>query len=404
MRSRVGERELIALMAALTVSTAMGVDMMLPALGDIRSSFGLPQDDTVVSWSVTGYILGMGFAQVIFGTLSDRFGRKTTLYAGLALYILGAIGSALSTSLTVLLINRLIWGIGAAAPRSLSVAIVRDTYSGDRMARVLTLIMAVFLIGPIVGPSVGELLLLSGTWRWVFGFGAMFACLLTLWTLRLGETLEPANRRSLSAKRIFEALRIIRRDRQAVFFGLAMTLEYGAFIAFLSSSELLFSDVYDRGGQFALLFGVGAALMAISAINSARAIRILGAKKVLGGTAVSYIVLAAALASTSAAGDGAPSFWLWFALLSLINALHVVITPICNSLAMLDMGELAGTASAIIGSVSMGVGSLLAAIPNSLSRGSVTPLSLSYLIYGALAVACIFWGLRGKRSALAAQD
>ena len=391
-------------MAALTVSTAMGVDMMLPALGDIRSSFGLPQDDTVVSWSVTGYILGMGFAQVIFGTLSDRFGRKTTLYAGLALYILGAIGSALSTSLTVLLINRLIWGIGAAAPRSLSVAIVRDTYSGDRMARVLTLIMAVFLIGPIVGPSVGELLLLSGTWRWVFGWGAMFACLLTLWTLRLGETLDPANRRSLSAKRIFEALRIIRRDRQAVFFGLAMTLEYGAFIAFLASSELLFSDVYDRGGQFALLFGVGAALMAISAINSARAIRILGARKVLGGTAVSYIVLAAALASTSAAGDGAPSFWLWFALLSLINALHVVITPICNSLAMLDMGELAGTASAIIGSVSMGVGSLLAAIPNSLSRGSVTPLSLSYLIYGALAVACIFWGLRGKRSALAAQD
>ena len=403
MKPRVSEREFIALMAALTASSAMGVDMMLPALGDVRSSFGLPGDDTVVSWSVTGYILGMGCAQVIFGTLSDRFGRKPALYAGLALYALGAIGSTLAPSLAFLLVSRLIWGLGSAAPRAISMAIVRDTYSGDRMARVLTMIMAVFLIGPIVGPSVGELLLLSGTWRWVFGFSVIFACLLALWTLRLGETLEPAHRRSLSAKRIFEALRIIRRDRQAVFFGLAMTLEYGAFIAFLSSSELLFSDVYDRGGQFALLFGVGAALMAVSAINSARAIRILGARKVLGGTAVTYIVLAAALSSTSAAGNGAPSFWLWFTLLSLINALHVVITPICNSLAMLDMGALAGTASAIIGSVSMGFGSLLAAIPNSLSRGSVTPLSLSYLIYGALAVACIFWGLRGKRSALAAQ-
>ncbi len=399
MKPRVGEREFIALMAALTVSTAMGVDMMLPALADIRSSFGLPQDATVISWSVSGYILGMGFAQVIFGTFSDRFGRKPMLYAGLCLYILGAIGSTLSSSLTFLLISRLIWGIGAAAPRSISVAIVRDTFSGDRMARALTLVMAVFLIGPIVGPSIGELLLLSGTWRWVFGFGAMFAGLLALWLLRLEETLNSEHRRSLSAKRILEAFRIIRRDRQAVFFGLAMTLEYGAFIAFLSSSELLFSDVYDRGGQFALLFGVGAAVMAIAAMNSARSIRILGARKVLGWTAVSYIALASALSITSAAGGGAPSFWLWYTLLSLINALHVVITPICNSLAMLDMGALAGTASAIIGSVSMGFGSLLAAIPNRLSQGSVTPLSMSYLIYGALAVGCIFWALGGRRKA-----
>lgn len=266
------------------------------------------------------------------------------------------------------------------------------------MARVLTLIMAVFLIGPIVGPGLGELLLLSGTWRWIFGFGAMFAGLLALWLFRLGETLENEHRRSLSAKRTFDTFRIVWRDRQALFFGLAMTLEYGAFIAFLSSSELLFSDVYGRGSQFALLFGVGAIAMAVAAINSARAIRIMGARKVLGWAAVSYISLASALSATSAAGGGAPSFWLWFTLLSLLNALHVVIAPICNSLAMLKMGALAGSAAAIIGSFSMGVGSLLAAIPNRLSQGSVTPLALSYLIYGALAVGCIFWGLASKQS------
>ncbi len=384
-------------MAALTASTAIGVDLMLPALGEIRSSFGLTPDATVVSWAVSGYILGMGVAQALFGPFSDRFGRKPVIYAGLGLYMLGAVGSTLANSLSFLLVSRVIWGIGAAAPRSTSVAMLRDTYSGDKMARALTQVMAVFLIGPIVGPALGELILRNSSWRWVFGFSVAFAGVLLLWLLRLDETLKPSHRRPLGARRTLEALRLICRSRPTLAFGLALTFEYGAFIAFLSSSELLFSDVYGRGDQFAMLFGAGAVLMVIAALNSARAIRLFGSDRVLATAAVAYIGLAAALSVVSALGGGSPSFWVWFVPLTLLNALHVVIGPISNSMAMTPMGEIAGTASSVLGSFSLGIGSLLAAIPNRLSQGSVTPLSLSYLIYGALAVGCLFWGLTSLR-------
>ncbi len=389
-----GEREFIALMAALTASTALGVDVMLPALGEIREAFELPADSTTLSWTVSLYLLGLGCAQLVFGPLADRFGRKPTLYAGLALYVAGAAGSALAPSLGFLLASRVVWGFGAASPRVMALTITRDRYVGDRMARVMSLIIAVFLIAPILGPAMGELLLLSGTWRWVFGFSVVTALALSLWLTRLDETLDPAHRLPLDAKRLSKAFGTIVGTRVTLRYGLALTFELSAFTAFLASFELLLDDVYDRSGQFALLFGASAAVMAMAALGSARTIGALGSEKVLRMAIVAHAIGGSALVAISLADGGAPSFWGWFAVLTGLNALHVVIAPICNSLAMAPMGEIAGTASAVIGAVSLVVASLLSSITNTLISGSVTPLSLGYLCYGVLAGACILWAGR----------
>ena len=393
---RLGEREFIALMAALTASTALGVDVMLPALGEIRAAFGLAPDSTTLSWTVTLYLLGLGCAQLLFGPLADRFGRKPVLYGGLALYALGAAGAALAPSLEFLLVSRFVWGIGAASPRAMALAISRDSYTGDRMARTLTLIMAVFLIAPILGPGIGELLLLSGSWRWVFGFSVLTAAALTLWLFRLAETLDPRNRLPLDVRRVTGAFRAVVANRATLGYGLALTFALGAFLAYLASSELLFEAVYDRGGQFALLFGASAAVMAVAALGSARTIRRLGTATVLHGAVVAYLMFAASIAATSLATGGSPPFWLWWALLAILNSLHVVIVPAVNTLAMTPMGEIAGTASAAIGAFSMGVGSMLASITSRFGEGSVTPLSLGYLGYGALAGICILWAARAS--------
>ncbi|MCE2531517.1 MAG: MFS transporter [Acidimicrobiia bacterium] len=394
-----GEREFIALMAALTASTALGVDVMLPALGEIRDTFGLPGDSTTLSWTVSLYLLGLGCAQLVFGPLADRFGRKPTLYAGLALYVAGAAGSALAPSLGFLLASRVVWGFGAASPRVMALTITRDRYVGDRMARVMSLIIAVFLIAPILGPAIGELLLLSGTWRWVFGFSVVTAVGLAVWLVRLDETLDPAHQLPLDLKRLSKAFGTIVGTRVTLGYGLALTFELSAFTAFLASFELLLDDVYDRSGQFALLFGASAAVMAMAALGSARTIAAVGSEKVLRTAILAHAIGGSALVAISLTGGGAPSFWLWYAVLTGLNALHVVIAPICNSLAMTPMGEIAGTASAVIGAVSLVVASLLSSITNNLISGSVTPLSLGYLCYGLLAGACILWAAgRPRRS------
>lgn len=393
-----GEREFIALMAALTASTALGIDVMLPALGEIRAAFGLAADSTTVSWAVTLYLFGLGVAQLLFGPLADRFGRKPALWLGLGLYALGATGAALAPSLELLLASRLLWGIGAASPRAIALTIVRDRHVGDRMARVLALVMTVFMIAPILGPGIGEVLLLSGSWRWVFGFSVVTAAVLSLWLGRLEETLDPQNRLTLDLRRLASAFRAVVAERATLGYGLALAWALSAFLAYLAGSELLFDDVYGRSGQFALLFGAGAAVMAAAALSSTRTIKALGARRVLHRAVACYLATAAVLAAASLLAGGAPAFWLWWALITVLNALHVIIVPICNSLAMVPMGEIAGVASAVIGAFSMIVGSLLASLTNRLLGDSVTPLSLGYLGYGALAAACIGWASRQQRT------
>ena len=178
---RIAERELVFLLGAISATTALGIDMALPAFGDIRLGLGLAADSPRVALTVTLYFFGLAGAQMLYGPFTDRFGRKPVLYAGLALYTLGALGSALAPSFGFLIVSRLVWGIGAAGPRALSLAIGRDLYEGDRLGRVLSAVAAVFMVVPAIAPLLGQAVLALGSWRWVMAAPMALTVVLALW-------------------------------------------------------------------------------------------------------------------------------------------------------------------------------------------------------------------------------
>src|SRR3954451_19684801 len=193
-----GGRRFVAFIATCMAMAAMSIDLLLPAFPKMREEFGLPADSTKPSQLITAFFLGLAVGQLLYGPLSDRYGRKPLLYAGLLIYACGALAATRASTLAAVVACRVVWGFGAAAPRSLAIAMVRDTQHGDRMARTMSHVMATFILVPILAPAVGTALISVAQWRVVFWLPAVAAGGLALWATRLPETLAPENRRSVS--------------------------------------------------------------------------------------------------------------------------------------------------------------------------------------------------------------
>jgi DHA1 family bicyclomycin/chloramphenicol resistance-like MFS transporter len=229
-------REFIALVTALMAMTALGIDLMLPAFPDIRSEFGLAADSTKVTWIITAYFLGMAIGPWLFGPASDRYGRRRLVFLGLALYAIGATAAATSTTWEVLIIARFVWGVGASGPRSLAVTIIRDRHEGSTMARLMSMIMAVFMLVPIIAPALGAGLIAFLPWRAVFWFPAVMSVVLMVWARRLPETLSDANRRPFTFRSVAGASREVVRHRQTVALTAALTFLYSMMTSYLAGS------------------------------------------------------------------------------------------------------------------------------------------------------------------------
>lgn len=399
---RIAERELVFLLGAISATTALGIDMALPAFGDIRLGLGLAADSPRVALTVTLYFFGLAGAQMLYGPFTDRFGRKPVLYAGLALYTLGALGSALAPSFGFLIVSRLVWGIGAAGPRALSLAIGRDLYEGDRLGRVLSAVAAVFMVVPAIAPLLGQAVLALGSWRWVMAAPMALTVVLALWVIRLPESLPPERRRPLTLSRTREAIVAVFANKLTIGSALAVMFDMGAFFAFLGSSQLLFDDVYGRGGVFAYYFAGMSVFMGLVVFTGSRQVTRIGADRMIVVLLPTTVVLSCALALWSWQADGRPSFFGWFAVIVVINALRTFVNPLMQAQAMGPMGELAGTASAVIGTISTGGGALLAMIVDRMIAGTVTPLVTAYAGYGVISLVFALWARRHRQSSFAA--
>lgn len=394
---RMGYAEFVSLMAALSITIAVAIDITLPAFDEIKESFGLPPDSNSVALTISLYFLGIAVAQLFYGPLADHFGRRPILAAGLIVYVLGAAGSTLAPSLEMLLVARFVWGVGAASPRVLSNTIVRDVFEGDRMARVLSLVMSVFLIGPVIAPLIGEGLLRLGSWRLVFGATVALGVATLLWSVRLPETLDPDQHISLGFSQTREAFRAVLTTRATVGYGLALTFVFGILITLLGSSPLMFEAVYDRSAQFALFFSLASAVSAGAAYANSRLVERIGAQIVMRASGAGFVVVGVVIALVSVIGGGRPSFWVWFGLVTIIFALLSVFIPTGNALAMEPMGRLAGTASGVIGTLSLLGGTLLGILVDSTLQSSVTPMSIAFFVYGSLAMLSVVWAGRAPR-------
>jgi len=348
-----------------------------------------------ITLTVTLYVLGMAFGQLFWGPCADRFGRRPTLLAGIALYAIGALGSALAPNFSVMLIARLVWGLGAAAPAGLRVVVARDLYTGDQMARIVTIIMAVFLVGPVIVPSIGDLILRVAPWRGVFFAALVIAAIAFVWTWWFGETLDPAHRRPLEFRPVIQAFRVVGANRVAIGHIAAVTMSGGAFFIFLGSSQPIFDRIYDRDSQFALLFGAIGLFTVLPLVISNQLIKRFGAERMVLVTCALFMLVSCVGVPLFLATGGVPNFWVWLVWVGLASSLATVFTPIANSLALVPMGELAGTAGAVLGFCSMAGGALLAAIFDALIGDTVTPMAVGYAIYSVLAMALLWWARPG---------
>jgi DHA1 family bicyclomycin/chloramphenicol resistance-like MFS transporter len=395
-------REFLAIVALCMGMGALSVDLLLPAFPDMRADLGLGAGSTEISSVVTSFFVGVAAGQLVYGPMSDRFGRRRLLQLGMVVFLAGALGSAVAGSLGTLVIARFVWGFGAAAPRSLAIAMVRDTYEGDRMARIMSLLMATFLLVPVVAPSIGTAILWVAPWRGVVVLQITLAAALVVWTLRLPETLHAADRRAVTPRALAAAAREVLSHRSTVGFIVAVSALFGILTGFVGSAEIIFDDVFGQGDHFAQLFGGVGLLLAAGSLASARIVTRFGAPSVILGGCACLLAAAGAMLALTVATDGQPPLWAFLLCLAFLLPGVMIVLPNANTSAMAPLGHVAGMAAAIIGTVSTAVGALLGSLIDDAFDGSVRPYATFALVYAAAAVLAIVGLARVRRAPAAA--
>jgi len=392
-----GFAETVALIAALMGLTALAIDTMLPALPAIGASYALAEANEL-QLVVYAYMIGFGVAQVIYGPLSDVYGRRPLVIAGLVILIAGAIVSALASDFNHLLVARVLQGVGAAAARVIAVSIVRDRYAGREMARVMSFTMMVFMVVPVLAPTFGSLLLALAGWRSIFATMAALSVAVGLWFfIRMPETLHPEFRRPLSVRSILDAARICFTNRAAVGYSLAIGLLFAMLMGFVGSAEqILGSDGYRLGLLFPLAFASVGITGSISAFVNSRLVRTWGMHRLSHGAHLVHVVLAAVFFVAAHLWSGLPPLWLFIALVVAMQFFFSIAISNYNALALDPLGEVAGTASSLIGAVTTIVGTVGGALIGQSFDGTVAPLSAGFFSLSALTLLIVYWTERGR--------
>lgn len=385
-------REFIALLALLFATIALSIDAMLPALPQIAAALS-PQDPNKAQLVITSFVLGMGLGTLFAGPLSDAFGRKATIQAGFALYILAAAACWAAPSLETLLIARVVQGIGAAAPRTVSIAMVRDMFKGREMAQIMSFAMMIFTLVPAVAPLMGQGVIALAGWQAIFVAYIAFALLVSGWLgLRQPETLPRASRRPLALRPLLRACAEVMSLRVVLISIATQALTLGMLFATLSSMEGIFSERFDRAASFPIWFGVIAVASMSGSILNARLVMTWGMRRMVQ---VTYAVLLAVtlgylgLVVTDALPEPAAFALhiLWSVVLFAVMGLTL---GNLSAMAMEPLGHIAGMAASVTSAIAT-VASVILAVPLGLMfDGTAVPLLSGVAIYGALALALSF--------------
>jgi len=377
--------EFVGFIAACMALSAMSIDIMLPALPLLHADFKLT-DPNQAQAVVAFFLIGTGFSQLFYGPLADRFGRKPILIVGLALFTLAGILTMVADSFAALLAARVLQGIGVGAPRVMAVSLVRDRYAGARMAKVMSLAVMVFMIVPVLAPSLGQLVLMvTPNWHWVFGTLVVAGIALMVWTvIRLSESLPLERRRPLTPRSVYSAYRQTLTTRRCVGYMVALSLIFGAHIGFINSSQQIFVDVFDAGRTFPLLFAAIALTTGMAAFVNAKLVRRIGMRRIVVNGLVAIVVINLFHLGIDLAGH---ETLLVFMLLQGASVFTFgLLASNLNALAMEPMGHIAGTASSVIGFTSTIGGAMIVLTIGLMFNGTVIPLNGAYV---ALALASL---------------
>jgi len=376
----VGFKEFVAMIAALMAINALAIDAMLPALPSIGEALGIA-DGNQRQWIVTAYLLGFGVAQIFYGTLADRFGRKPVLMAGLSLYVLFSLVAALSRSFEIMMAARVLQGVGSASSRVLAVSIVRDCYSGRPMARVMSLSFIVFLAVPVIAPTVGQLIMLLAPWPSIFVAFALFAITVMAWVwFRLPETQHPEDRLPISVAGVAHAFKLVLTNRISVGYTIAMTILLGGLFGFINSAQQVFFDVFHVQRLFTAFFAMIALSIAAASLLNARLVNRFGTR-VLSHTALVGYIACATLHAAIALGGG-ESLAVFAPFLAFQFFCFGLVASNFGAMAMDPLGHVAGTAASAQGFLTTIGGALCGFWIGQHFDGTVIPLTLGFAGFG----------------------
>lgn len=392
------------MVAGLMALNALAIDVMLPALAAIAADLGV-HDANDQQLVVVVYILGFGAPQLVWGPLSDRYGRRAVLFVSLAGYTLGALACVATGTFTQLLVARFVHGVFASGCRVVAVTVVRDLFAGRGMARIMSLVMTIFMVVPIAAPMLGQAVLLVAPWRWTFALLAAAGLAMLVWSwLRLAETLPPERRTQLSLEVSLGAYLEVLRTRATVGYMLAGGVVFGALFAFISTAEQVFREVFDQGQTFVFWFaGVALALSAANFMN-ARLVGRFGMRRLSHGALVGFITVSLGLVlAMHLVGE---ELWIFFPLFAVAFGLFGLIGPNISALAMEPLGHIAGTGSAAYGFATTTMSGVLGGLIGRAYDGSSYPLVLGFAGLGALSLVVVAVTEKGRlfRSAPAAAD
>lgn len=387
-KSNIKEFEFIALMAFLMSNVAFAIDAILPALPNIGLALEVT-DSNQLQLVVTMIFLGLGLGELVFGTLSDSFGRKPIVYVGVTLFILASILTVFAPSLEIFLLGRILQGIGLSAARSVSIAVIRDTYDGDRMARIMSFIMTVFMLVPMVGPLLGQLILEHYNWQSIFYFQLGFISLTLIWfSVRQRETLTEDKRIPMSKYLFSNGLKEFFKHKQSVTYTIVSGIIQGSFIVYLGSAQQIFDKQYGMIEAFPLIFGGLAFSFGIATLLNGFLVMKYGMLKLVSWSlslyvisSLSYIVLFGTVVNPS--------------VVMLIGFLFVQFLALgfifgnLSALTMQPIGHIAGIGAAIYSFTSILIAVSIAILIGSFIEKTAVPLFIGFLIAGMISIGLI---------------
>jgi DHA1 family bicyclomycin/chloramphenicol resistance-like MFS transporter len=374
----------------MTSVVALSIDAMLPALNQIAVELGIsdPQKTHLI---VSLFFIGMAFGQLYYGPLSDSKGRRYAIISGLIVFGIGTVVCMQADSLTVLLIGRVIQAFGVSGPRIAALAVIRDQYKGEAMARVMSFIMMVFILVPMLAPSFGQAVLAISSWRHIFTSFLFIGLLTGIWYfLRQPETLPKDKRIPFSWRQLRISSRFILTHKLVMFYTLSMGLVFGAFLAYISASQTVFQDIYDTGELFPLYFAFLAFSIGFASFINGTLVMRLGMRKLCTWAIFGWLFFSILLTILCFIYQGIPPLNYFVAVLFAAFFCIGILFGNLNSMAMQPLGDTAGLGAAIIGSLSSVVSVPTAVFIGSYINYTITPIALGFVCFGGLSMT-FFW-------------
>lgn len=393
-KKSIGPRELTVMMASLMALNALAIDSMLPSFPAIADGFKLT-DPNLVQYIISVFLAGTGIGALIYGPLSDRYGRRPILLTATVGAAIFSLACSISPSFETLLAMRFCHGLLAAAMGVLVISVIRDQFEGDAMARRMSTIFLIFMIVPIIAPTIGQLVLLFAGWRTIFDLMAFMAVAAAIWVYyRLPETLHPENVIPIEPHALAKAWRKVVMHRNAAGYMLGAGIVQGALFGYLNSSQQTFDKVFGAADFFTIGFAIIAIGIAVSNFTNSRIVERFGARRVSQTALLTFIVLGALqLAAAQLAPTSLPLF---LVLLTANMAMVGFIGSNFSSIAMTPFGDVAGAASSFQTFVRTVLAASIGAVIGQQFDGSVSPVALGFLLCGLVALALVLWCEKGK--------